>query len=61
MSMMTCPYCDDETQVEGEDYSETPRTEECRKCGKRFTAWEEFSVDTTTEKIEESETPCERS
>ena len=40
-----CPYCGNSYQVEGEDYSEDDRVEECDECGKKFWAFESFSVE----------------
>ena len=40
-----CPYCNNSYQVESEDYSETIRVEECDKCGKKYHAYEIFSID----------------
>jgi hypothetical protein len=39
-----CPYCGDSYQVEAEDYSEDMREEECNICGKKYHAYECFSV-----------------
>jgi len=38
-----CPYCGYSYQVE--DYSENPYEEECDGCGKKYYAYETFSVD----------------
>ena len=39
-----CPYCGDEYQAEGEDYSEDEIEETCDNCGKEYIRWTEFSV-----------------
>ena len=39
-----CPYCGHVYRVEAEDYDEDPRIEECEECGKKFMAYECFSV-----------------
>jgi hypothetical protein len=39
-----CPYCEYTYQVEGEDYSEDEKVEECGECGKKFHAYESFYV-----------------
>lgn len=39
-----CPHCGASYQPESEDFSETPRTEECFTCKKKYEVWQEFSV-----------------
>lgn len=39
-----CPYCGYDYQVEGEDYSDDVRAEECEECGKKYFAYESFFV-----------------
>ncbi len=41
---MICPYCGYKYQVESEDYSEDCRIEECDECGKKYHAYDNFSV-----------------
>jgi len=43
-NFVICPYCLHKYQSEPENYSETPRNEECEKCGKIFEVWQEFTV-----------------
>ena len=43
-----CPYCGHTYQVEGEDYDESSREEECEACGKSYWIHQSFSVDTFT-------------
>ena len=39
-----CPYCGYTHHVEGEDYSEEDREEECSECGEKYWAAEVFEV-----------------
>ena len=39
-----CPYCHNSSQVKVEDCSEAPRIDECDQCGKKYRAYEMFSV-----------------
>ncbi len=43
-----CPYCEEEYQVEAEDYSENSRIEQCDSCGMKYHIHQEFTVDTRT-------------
>jgi len=40
-----CPYCKSSYQVETEDYTDDQHEEECYECGKKYYAYESFSVD----------------
>jgi len=40
----TCPYCGHSYQVEVEDYDEDEREETCGQCGKKYWAFDNFSV-----------------
>ncbi len=42
---LECPYCGYVNHVEGEDYSENTRVEECSECEKKFHGRQSFSVD----------------
>lgn len=48
-SNVVCPYCGEEYQPEGEDYSEDNREEECCECGKNYWVSQSFSVTHVTE------------
>jgi len=43
-----CPYCTAENHVEGENYSEDERTDECLVCGMKYTLMQNFTVTHST-------------
>jgi len=43
-NVMICPYCKESYQPDGEDYSTDERIEECESCGKKYLAWQDFTV-----------------
>jgi len=44
-----CPYCKSRYQVEGADYDEARRVQECDICGKKYWTYQSFSVETHTQ------------
>jgi len=44
-----CPYCGFNHHVEGEDYSDDRRVEQCSKCGMKYYLNQEFTVTNYTD------------